>query len=302
MISPFQMLAMIAAQQLGRQQLERQPEPNQATDAAANILQYDRVMSTKLALAYAAGLEIVHRARPEGQSAKAVDLACGPGHYTLCLAKYLGYREVLGVDLSLGMVQTATKNAIEQGLQSRVTFREGDATKLWGIPDAEFDLASFTDAAHHMPDLASVTAVLREMDRIARPEGIVMVMDLARLRTGSLTERYVRVLGANYIRRGLPDFFRDFKNSMYAAWTPSELAGAIPTDTKRQWCHIVPRLLPTLQVLLGLPEGRKRAMLRGGLPWAKEERPVSRQDCGDWTMLRATLRMAPYRILRPCQR
>ena len=196
-------------------------------------------------------------------------------------------------------MKAAAKNAVEQGLQSRVTFREGDATCLRDVPDAEFDLASFTDAAHHMPDLAAVTAVLREMDRITKPEGIVMVMDLVRLRTAPLTERYVGVLGRDYVERGLPDFFNDFKNSMYAAWTPSELASTVPPDTNRRWCHMVPRLLPTIQVLLGLPVGRKRALLRGGLPWVKGEHPLSKRDRADWQMLRATLRMASHRMLPP---
>jgi len=297
MISPFQMLAMIVAQQFGRQQLDRRLEPNQTMDGAENIVQYDRVMITKLAIAYAAGLEIVYRARPDGPTGKAIDLACGPGHYTLCLAKYLAYQEVLGIDLSPGMVKAATKNAVEQGLQSRVTIREGDATNLRDVPDAAFDLASFTDAAHHLPDITAVAAVLREMDRITKPEGIVMVMDLVRLRTAPLTERYVGVLGRDYVEKGLPDFLNDFKNSMYAAWTPSEMASAVPPNTHRRWYHIVPRLLPTVQVLLGLPVGRKQAMLRSGLPWSKGEGPVSRENQGDSVMLRATLKLASYQML-----
>jgi ubiquinone/menaquinone biosynthesis C-methylase UbiE len=297
MISPFQMLIMILAQQFGRQRLDRRPEPSQTTDAQENVLQYDRVMSTKLAVAYAAGLEILYRARPGGSPGKAIDLACGPGHFTLCLAKHLGYQEVSGIDLSPGMVGVAAKNAAEQGLQSRVTFREGDATCLRDVPDSQYDLASFTDAAHHMPDLDAVTAVLQEMDRITRPDGIVMVMDLVRLRTAKLTERYVRLLGRDYEERGLPNFYRDFENSMYAAWTPSEMASAVPADTRRHWCHIVPRLLPTIQVLLGLPSDRPQAFVRRGLPWAKGQGPVSPENRADLAMLRVTVGLGSHRYV-----
>jgi ubiquinone/menaquinone biosynthesis C-methylase UbiE len=290
---------MVAAQQFGRQKLERRPEPSQTTEATANILQYDRVMSTKLSLAYAAGLQFIHRARPDGPMGTAIDLACGPGHFTLCLARYLGYDRVLGVDLAAGMVETGTKNAQNQNLSPQVTFRKADATSLQDVPDSEYMLATFTDAAHHMPDLATVASVLQEMERITKPEGLVMVMDLVRLRTASLTERYVRVLGRDYIERGLPEFFEDFKNSMYAAWTPSEMASAVPPNSRRRWVHIVPRLLPTVQVLLGLPMGCERTFLRNGLLWARREGPISRENRGDWAMLQASLKMAPNHVIVP---
>ncbi len=113
MPSPLRLLPILVAQQSGRQVLERKEEPSGVTAAAANVVQYDRVMTTKLAVAYAAGLEVVHRARPPAADAaagEAADLACGPGHYTLCLARYMDYR-VTGIDLSPGMVDTATRNA-----------------------------------------------------------------------------------------------------------------------------------------------------------------------------------------------
>jgi len=83
--------------------------------------------------------------------------------------------------------------------------------------DDFFDLTSFTDAAHHMPDLATVGKVISEMDRVTKPDGLVMVMDLVRLRTAALTENYVGLLGADYLKMGLPYFFNQFRDSMYAA-------------------------------------------------------------------------------------
>ncbi len=264
-------LSFMLHQQLGSQRLERQPEPNALTDAEENIVQYDRVMTTKLVIVYAAGLTIVHRCRPEGQKHHAIDLACGPGHYTLCLGRYLGYEEITGIDLSSGMVDIANRNSQQQGMADRVRFKVADVTRLENIGNATVDLASFTGAAHHMPDLQTVQRVLNEMDRITKPEGFVMAMDLARLRTAELTERYVNILGADYRQRGLPDFFQDFRNTMYAAWTVEELHQAIPKDSRRYWCHIVPRGLPSLQVLLGLPVGRKKIFLRSGFPWSDDQ-------------------------------
>ena len=301
MASAFQFLPMLLAQQAGRQRLDRVPEPDQVTDAAEHVVQYDRVMTTKLAIAYAGGLEVVHRATTR-VGGKAVDLACGPGHYTLCLARYLGYDRVVGIDLSPGMVDVATENAAGQGSEDRVEFRIADVTRLEAFGDDELDLASFTDAAHHMPDLATVTRVLREMDRVTKPEGLVMVMDLVRLRTAGLTERYVNTLGHDYVERGLPNFFEDFRNSMYAAWTAEELRQAIPRNTDRYWCHIVPRGLPTIQVILGLPVGREKPFVRRGFPWQPEQSPIPEEMRFEWRMLRATLALASRRFIPPRSR
>jgi ubiquinone/menaquinone biosynthesis C-methylase UbiE len=290
---------MAVVQQMGSQRLERCPEPEQITAGADNVVQYDQVMTTKLVLAYAAGLELVHRALPNTKCDSAVDLACGPGHYTLCLSRYLAVEKIVGIDLSAQMVEAANKNSEWQGLRDRADFRVGDVTRLDDMPAGKFGLASFTDAAHHMPNLGVVTAILREMDRITRPDGLVMIMDLVRLRTAELTARYVETLGHDYVERGLPSFLEDFRNSMYAAWTASEIFSAIPRESRRFWCHIVPRGLPTVQVILGLPVGRREPLVRWGLPWQPTENPVPSEMRGEWRMLRMSLRLASRRFVPP---
>ncbi len=291
-------LAMTVHQLRARQILDRTQEPSGITDQRDHVIEYDRVMKTKLVVAYGAGLQVTYCALENAAGGTALDLACGPGHYTLCLARYLGLGQVTGIDLSPGMIETASRNASQQGLSDRVQFRVGDATHLEDCNSGEAELTTFTDAAHHMPDLETVGKVLREMDRITRAEGLVMLMDLVRLRTAELTERYVHTLGHDYVERGLPSFFEDFRNSMYAAWTADELHQAIPRDTARTWCHIVPRGLPTIQIVLGLPVGRKRPFVRSGLPWTPEENPVPKEMRADWRLLRLSLRFAARSYIR----
>jgi hypothetical protein len=98
---------------------------------------------------------------------------------------------------------------------------------------------------------------------------------------------------------GLPAFFNDFHNSMYAAWTADELHQAIPRDSRRWWCHLVPRGLPTLQLILGLPLGRKKLLLRSGFPWPKEQHPVPKEMRGEWRMLRWSLTFGARRWVPP---
>jgi SAM-dependent methyltransferase len=193
------------------------------------------------------------------------------------------------------MVSVASKNAADYQLRDRVSFRQGDITRLDDIGGHAFDFASFTGAAHHLRGVDEIRQVLRNMDRIVRPEGLVMLMDLVRLRTASMTERYVDIIGHDYVERGLPNFLEDFRNSMFAALTPEELTQAIPTDTTRNWCHLVPRGLPGAQVVLGLPRGRTVPFLRGGLPWRAGQGPVPKGMRGEWWFLSATLGMAKRR-------
>lgn len=270
----------LLAGQAGLQQLERKPESHAVTDASENVVQYSRVMATKLVLTYAAGIEIVHRARSERSSHSAVDLACGPGHYTLCLAHYLGYKEVVGVDLSSPMVSIARQNAAQQGLSETVSFQTADIVSMEQALSHSFDLVSFTGAAHHMADLQTVAQVLRQMDQIAKPTGLVMLMDLARLRTRWLTERYIRILAKDYIERGLSEFLDDFRASMYAVWTPKELRSAIPKQSARWWVHLVPRGLPTIQVVVGLPVGRDKLFARPS--WGFDDHPLIREWFPRW--------------------
>ena len=313
MPSFFDFLPLLAAQQGGRQRLARKPEPEQLTEAVDNVVQYDQVMQTKLAVLYAVGLELIHRTRSDADNASAIDLACGPGHFTLCLSRYLGYSSVLGIDLSSPMIETARRNASQTGLEDGVAFQVGDVTQLTHIESDSSHLTCFTDAAHHMPDLQTVEQVLREMNRITQPDGSIMLMDLSRLRTAELTERYCKTLAQDYVDRGLPQFFDDFRNSMFAAWTASELRAAIPTDTNRCWCHLVPRGLPTVQIILGLPVGQNRIFQRPGFPqgrhpllrewlpvWEREVGPKwAKETQQEFNMLRMTLRFGSRQMIRP---
>ncbi len=275
----------------GAQTLQRQPEPQAVRDDPDALCQYDRAPASRLALTYACGLEVLHRARTYPRGGTALDLACGPGHFTLDLVRHLGCREVWGVDLSPGMIAAAHRNAAAQGLGDRVGFQVADVRYLDDLPQAGFDLCTFTNGAHHLPDLAALAGVLQRMDQLTGPDGLVMVLDLARLRTGPLSDRYADVVAGDYARRGLPRLREEFSDSLRAAWTPDEMRRAIPRQTRRVWYHLVPAGLPTLQVVLGLPRGRRRPFVRGGAPWPRRAAPVPADMWLEWALLRWSLRL-----------
>ncbi|MBI3615862.1 MAG: hypothetical protein HY211_05025 [Candidatus Omnitrophica bacterium] len=156
----------------------------------------------------------------------------------------------------------------------------GDVTQPGDFPSGRWDLTSFTMGAHHLPDLETVSRVVKQMDRITQPEGLVMVMDVARLRTARFTEHYVKFMGRDHLKRGLKKLFEDFHHSMYAAWTTREFKTVVPPASTRRWCRLVPFGLPTVQILLGLPVGRKRVFIRPG--FSAQENPLIREWAPRW--------------------
>jgi ubiquinone/menaquinone biosynthesis C-methylase UbiE len=272
LFTPAQLIFISIAHFLKFQTLDRTPEPSSPssssdrssvlTDDQRAVSDYTHAMETKMALLYAAVLEIIHRTRSPGNEGRALDVACGPGHLAIDLARHMGYDQVTGVDLSEPMIRAAEINAKQRGVADRVRFQIDDATRLSSLPDNHFDLSAITFAAHHFDKIDSVRRILMSLDRVTRPEGIVFLFDVIRLKTRRNTEHYIRVLGHDYFRRGLLHFLDDFRNSMYAAFTCGELKTAVPNDSRRSWIHWTPRFVPSMQILIGLPVGRKKVFLR----------------------------------------
>lgn len=254
-----QYLPLLIAQNIGRQKLQRTPEPAAVMDEASSVADYERAMETQLSIAYAIGLQFIYQRLPNVEHCgRALDLACGTGHFTLALARHFGFQEVTGVDLSEPMIAAAKKHASDDAELSHVDFRVGDVTQLSDHADNSVDVCCFNQAAHHMPDLAHVAQVLAEADRVTKPDGLVLMTDLVRLRTRWITETYVRDMTADYVHRGLSAIRDDFRNSMFASWTLTELRQTEPNSKKREWTWFRPLGLPSMGVAVGCSHSQQQ--------------------------------------------
>jgi ubiquinone/menaquinone biosynthesis C-methylase UbiE len=119
-----------------------------------------------------AALDRVVRAAGARPDDTALDVGCGPGLLACAFARVV--RQATGIDLTPAMLAQARKLQLEQGL-SNLTWQEGDITSL-PYPDHEFSIVSCRYVLHHLEDPLTV---LKEMARVCRPGGRVVVADMA---------------------------------------------------------------------------------------------------------------------------
>jgi ubiquinone/menaquinone biosynthesis C-methylase UbiE len=100
-----------------------------------------------------------------------LDLACGPGTFTMALARRT--KLVFGFDLTPALLERARRKATAEGAEN-VALVCGDATAL-PFGDGSFDVAVCGYSLHHMsePRLA-----LEEVARVLRPGGRLALVDL----------------------------------------------------------------------------------------------------------------------------
>jgi SAM-dependent methyltransferase len=114
--------------------------------------------------------KIVAAGRP-GPNDDVLDLACGGGLIVCAFAPYV--RHATGIDLTPAMLERARALAAEKQLEN-VAWQQGDVRSLpW--PDASFNIVVTRFSFHHFQE---PLAVLREMIRVCRPGGRVVVVDM----------------------------------------------------------------------------------------------------------------------------
>ncbi len=105
-------------------------------------------------------------------NAVVLDLGCGAGHASFAVAPCAA--SVTAYDLTAEMLEVVQREAEVRGFKNIRTV-EGRAETL-PFPDAHFDWAISRYSAHHWHD---VPAALREMRRVVKPDGGVILIDSA---------------------------------------------------------------------------------------------------------------------------
>jgi arsenite methyltransferase len=115
---------------------------------------------------------------------KVLDVGCGRGLLAIGAAKRLKTGKVTGIDvwnqqdLSDNSAEAARENAKVEGVADRVRFDTGDARKLV-YPDSFFDAVTSSNALHTLDDDGERQQALKEMLRVLKPGGRLVLFDTA---------------------------------------------------------------------------------------------------------------------------
>jgi ubiquinone/menaquinone biosynthesis C-methylase UbiE len=141
-----------------------------------------------------------------------LDVACGPGLLTCAFARFAGH--ATGIDCTPAMLDQAREFQRQQKLVN-LTWQQGDVVPL-PYEDGSFSIVGSRFALHHLLD---PLAALREMRRVCKPGGRIVVADSApaagksdafnameRLRDPSHVQAFpLEQLRAMFRDAGLPD-------------------------------------------------------------------------------------------------
>ena len=141
--------------------------------------------------------KLISLAQPQpGQ--KALDICCGTGDLAFALADH--NVETIGLDFSKEMLEVARQRCskLPSGTRSVVAqpeFMQGDAQQL-PFADGSFDIVT---VGYGLRNLANWETGLREMQRVAKPEGRVLVLDF-----GKPPNPILRAIYFGYLRTVVP--------------------------------------------------------------------------------------------------
>jgi SAM-dependent methyltransferase len=124
---------------------------------------------------------------------RVLDAGCGRGLALIACAKKLTTGKAIGVDLWAAKDQSNNSpdatlaNAAAEAVADRVTVETGDITTL-PFPDASFDAIVSMIVIHNIPSREGRDRALRELARVLKPGGRMVLYDLLH------TTRYAQVL------------------------------------------------------------------------------------------------------------
>lgn len=196
--------------------MERIPEPELMDDAEQALAYAREDFSEPNALFVERFSELVG----DGFRGRMLDLGCGPADIVLRLARAFPRALIDGVDGSEPMLAFAREAlAAEPALGKRVRLVR-DTLPSDALPAGAYDAVVSNSLLHHLHRPRVLWDTVR---RCARPRAAVAVMDLVRPES----QEQVDAILAAHAAEAPEVLRRDFRNSLFAAFTEEEVRGQL---------------------------------------------------------------------------
>ena len=115
-----------------------------------------------------------------------LDIATGTGDLAIAMQKQLHAETIIGADISEGMMEVGRQKVKEAGLQDHISFEYQDCTALT-FADNTFDAVT---AAFGVRNFEDIEKGLREMYRVTKPGGHLMILELSTPESFPLKQLY----------------------------------------------------------------------------------------------------------------
>ena len=103
----------------------------------------------------------------------ALDLGCGPGFFTIPLARMVGDRgKVVAIDLQAEMLERLKSRAERRGLLARIQLQQCTAETIGDVEPADFALAFYM--VHEVPDVGHF---MGEVSGALKPQGRFLLIE-----------------------------------------------------------------------------------------------------------------------------
>ncbi len=117
---------------------------------------------------------------------KILDVATGTGDLALAAAKYLKPEQIIGVDISKGMLELGRKKIEKAHLSDKITLLEADSEDL-PFPDNQFDAVTVAFGVRNFEHLETG---LKEMWRVLKPGGKLVILEFSKPRQAVFSKLY----------------------------------------------------------------------------------------------------------------
>ncbi len=116
-------------------------------------------------------VKMVKRSNPR----RILDVATGTGDFAIGLYDKIHPKQVVGIDLSQGMLDVARRKVEKRGLQDAITLQQGDCLAM-PFKDGEFDAVTVAFGVRNFEHLLQG---YQQMHRVLAPGGMLCVVELS---------------------------------------------------------------------------------------------------------------------------